>query len=95
MVYVRDLAHITELAMQLMFYASAVFFPIEMIPERFRFIVQYNPIAIYIQSVREALTYQNIVNFKFVIGSLIASILLILIGNIYFKHSVKRVAENF
>lgn len=95
MVYVRDLAHITELGLQLMFYASAVFFPVEMIPEKYRFIVEHNPIAIYIQSVREALTYQNIVNLKFVIGSLIVSVLLIIIGNIYFKHSVKRVAEHF
>ncbi|HQA99159.1 MAG TPA: ABC transporter permease, partial [Candidatus Dojkabacteria bacterium] len=95
MVYVRDLAHITELGLQLMFYASAVFFPVEMIPEKYRFIVEHNPIAIYIQSVREALTYQNIVNLKFVIGSLIVSVLLIIVGNIYFKHSVKRVAEHF
>jgi len=55
MVYVRDLAHIMELVLQLMFYASAVFFPIEFIPEQYRFIVKYNPIAIFIQSVREAL----------------------------------------
>ena len=92
MVYIRDLTHITELGLQLMFYASAVFFPIEMIPERYRFIAEYNPIAIYIQSVREALTYQNIVNLDFVLGSLIFSIILVIIGNIYFKHNVKKVA---
>jgi len=95
MVYVRDLAHITELGLQLMFYASAVFFPIELVPERFRFIVEYNPIAIYIQSVREALTYQNIVNLDIVLGSLVVAILLVLIGCLYFKHNVKRVAEHF
>ena len=67
----------------------------DLIPEKYRFIVEHNPIAIYIQSVREALTYQNIVNLKFVIGSLIVSVLLIIVGNIYFKHSVKRVAEHF
>lgn len=95
MVYVRDLAHITELGLQLMFYASAVFFPIEMVPERYRFIVEYNPIAIYIQSVREALTYQNIVNLDVVLGSLVVAIILVVVGNIYFKHNVKRVAEHF
>jgi ABC-type polysaccharide/polyol phosphate export permease len=95
MVYVRDLAHITELGLQLMFYASAVFFPIELIPERFRFIVEYNPIAIYIQSVREALTYGNIINLNFVLGSLVVAILLVIVGNIYFKKNVKRVAEHF
>ena len=95
MVYVRDLAHITELGLQLMFYASAVFFPVEMVPERYRFIVEYNPIAIYIQAVREALTYGNIVNLDFVIGSLIFAIILVILGSMYFKHNVKRVAEHF
>jgi ABC-2 type transport system permease protein len=95
MVYVRDLAHITELGLQLMFYASAVFFPIELVPERYRFIVEYNPIAIYIQSVREALTYGNIVNLDVVLGSLAVAIILVIVGNIYFKHNVKRVAEHF
>lgn len=95
MVYVRDLAHITELGLQLMFYASAVFFPVEMVPERYRFIVEYNPIAIYIQSVREALTYGSVINLGFVLASLTFSILLVVIGSIYFKHNVKRVAEHF
>jgi len=95
MVYVRDLTHITELLLQLMFYASAVFFPIELVPERFRFIVEYNPIAIYIQTVREALTHRNIINMNFVLGSLLVAILLVIIGNLYFKHNVKRIAEHF
>jgi ABC-2 type transport system permease protein len=95
MVYVRDLAHIMELVLQLMFYASAVFFPIEMIPEEYQFIVKYNPVAIYIQSVREALTHQNIVNLNFVLGSLLVSILLVIIGSLYFKRKILRVAEHF
>ncbi|KUK76368.1 MAG: Polysaccharide ABC superfamily ATP binding cassette transporter permease, partial [candidate division WS6 bacterium 34_10] len=95
MVYIRDLTHITELVLQLMFYASAVFFPIELIPEKYRFIVRYNPIAIFIQSVREALTNQNIVNLEFVLGSLIFVIILVIVGNIYFKKKVLKVAEHF
>ena len=95
MVHIRDLAHITELGLQLMFYASAVFFPIEMIPERFQFIVRYNPVAIYIQSVREVLAYQNITHLKFVVGSFLLSLLLVLLGSIYFKHNIKRIAEHF
>jgi ABC-type polysaccharide/polyol phosphate export permease len=95
MVYVRDLAHIMELVLQLMFYASAVFFPIEMIPEQYRFIVRYNPIALFIQAVREALINNNIMNLKFVFLSLIIAILLIIVGNIYFKKKILKVAENF
>jgi ABC-2 type transport system permease protein len=95
MVYLRDLTHIMELVLQLMFYASAVFFPVELIPEKYRFIVQLNPIAIFIQTVREALTNQNIINLEFVLGSLAVVIVLVIVGNIYFKHKVLKVAEHF
>jgi ABC-type polysaccharide/polyol phosphate export permease len=78
-----------------MFYASAVFFPVELVPERYRFVVEYNPIAIYIQTVREALTHKNIINLDFILISLAVAIVLVLVGRLYFKHSVKRVAEHF
>ncbi len=95
MVHLRDLAHISELLLQLMFYASAVFFPISMIPERYQFIVKYNPIAIYIQSVREALIHQSVTNLSFVLGSLLVSVLLVLIGKWYFKKNILKIAEYF
>ncbi len=57
LVHVRDLQHIMELVLQLLFYASAVFFPVEMIPEKYRFIVYYNPIARFVRAVREALIF--------------------------------------
>ncbi len=95
MVYVRDLAHIMELVLQLMFYASAVFFPVEMIPEKYQFIVKYNPIAIFIQSVREALTHQNIIHLDFVLGALIFSIILVIVGSLYFKKHILKIAEHF
>lgn len=95
MVHVRDLAHISELLLQLLFYASAVFYPVAMIPERYRFIVEYNPVAVYIQSVRNALIYADITHLKFVLGSLIISVLLVLLGRIYFKKNILKIAEYF
>lgn len=95
MVHLRDLAHISELVLQLMFYASAVFFPVAMIPERYQFIVKYNPVALFIQSVREALIHQEIVNLKFVLIALVCSILLVFVGRLYFKKNILKIAEHF
>lgn len=95
MVHIRDLAHIMELVLQLMFYASAVFFPIAMIPEKYRFIVEYNPIAIFIHSVRQALIHQEIVSLRFVLLSLVISILVVILGRIYFKKNILKIAEYF
>jgi len=95
LVHVRDLQHIMELVLQLLFYASAVFFPIEMIPENFRFIVYYNPVARFIKAVREALIYGEITDIKFVLLALVTSLILVVVGSTYFNKHIKKIAEHF
>ncbi len=95
LVYVRDLTHISELVLQLMFYASAVFFPITAIPQRYQFIVKYNPIAIYIQAVRDALILGEVNHWKFVLLSLIISVILVIVGRLYFNKKIVKIAEHF
>ena len=94
-VYVRDLTHISELVLQLLFYASAVFFPIEMVPENYRFIISYNPLAVFIQAVRNALIYGEITHLNFVLASLVVSIVLVFVGRAYFEKHILKVAEHF
>lgn len=95
LVYVRDLTHISELLLQLLFYASAVFFPITAVPQKYQFIVKYNPIAIFIQAVRDALILGQINRWKIVLTSLILSIILVLIGRLYFNKKIVKIAEHF
>jgi len=95
LVHVRDLQHIMELVLQLLFYASAVFFPVEMIPEHYRFIVYYNPVARFVKAVREALIFGEITDLKFVLLALAASVILVILGRLYFNKHIKKVAEHF
>ncbi|GAB4159993.1 MAG: hypothetical protein Fur003_3680 [Candidatus Dojkabacteria bacterium] len=95
LVHIRDLSHIMELVLQLLFYASAVFFPVSLIPERFRFIVHYNPIARFILAVREALISQKITDFNFILGSFAVAVIALIIGRIYFKRNILKIAEYF
>lgn len=95
LVHVRDLQHIMELVLQLLFYASAVFFPVEMIPEKYRFIVYYNPMARFVKAVREALIYGQITDLKFVLAALLGSIVLVFLGRVYFNKHIKKIAEHF
>ena len=84
-----------ELVLQLLFYASAVFFPVEMIPENYRFIVYYNPVARFVKAVREALIFGEITDLKFVLLALAASVILVILGRLYFNKHIKKVAEHF
>jgi ABC-2 type transport system permease protein len=59
-VFYRDLGHIWEIAMQLLIYASAVIYPISLVPARFLPWVLANPVAQIIEDVRRSLVSTKI-----------------------------------
>jgi len=59
-VFYRDLGHIWEIFMQLLIYASAVIFPIGLVPDRFKVWVLANPVAQIIEDVRRSLVSTRI-----------------------------------
>ena len=54
-VFYRDLGHVWEIMLQLLFYASAIVFPFGLVPQRFRLLIAFNPIAQIIEDMRRAL----------------------------------------
>ncbi|HEY8675753.1 MAG TPA: ABC transporter permease [Candidatus Dormibacteraeota bacterium] len=54
-VFYRDLGHVWEILLQLLFYASAIVFPFGLVPQRFRVLMAFNPIAQIIEDMRRAL----------------------------------------
>jgi len=95
LIRVRDLRNIVELLMQLLFYGSAIFYPVEVIPTKVRWMVEINPIYILIHSAREALISGKIVALDKVLVIAVVAVLLLVIGSVYFNKKVKRVAEFF
>lgn len=101
----RDLLHITEIGLQVLFYASAIFFPIDQVPARMTFlfikdipvrgIMQLNPLYILIQAARDAFLLGEITYEKKVLAIFGLSLALLILGRIYFADKVKKVAEYF
>ncbi len=59
-VFYRDIGHIWEILMQLLVYASAVIFPITLVPPRLRGWFLVNPVAQIIEDMRRALVSTRI-----------------------------------
>ena len=51
----RDLGHVWEIMLQLLFYASAILFPFARIPSQYRVLVALNPVAQLLEDMRRAL----------------------------------------
>ncbi len=101
----KDLLHITEISLQLLFYASAIFFPLTLVPEKIsilifqdipaRAILELNPLFIIIRSARDAYILGEINYIPEVLMVFAVGMSLLILGQLFFKNRVKRVAEYF
>src|SRR5262245_1542817 len=56
-VFVRDINYMVTLALQVMFYVTPVFYPLEAIPEPFRTIIRLNPLASIVENFRRIILW--------------------------------------
>lgn len=95
LIRLKDLTHISELLLQLLFYASAVFIPLEAIPQRYHELILLNPLAVYIQAARSAVMYGTIDRPLFVVFSTVTCLFLCVLGFLFFEKQVKKITEYF
>jgi lipopolysaccharide transport system permease protein len=76
-VYIRDVAHITNIFVTVLMFVSAVFFPISALPVKYQMIIRLNPVAEIISESRKVLIFGqppdwNLVGVMFVVGLFVA-----------------------
>lgn len=79
-VFFRDLQHIYSLALVIVMYTSAIFYPADIIPERFMPLIQLNPIFTIIEMFRDALIYQTLPSVASNLFCLVYSLIFICFG---------------
>ena len=96
----RDFSHIWELALQVLFYATPILYPIDLVPERFRIVVMLNPLAQIIQDMRwtvishEVVTSWQILKLPLGLVPVIIVGLVFFLGLLFFNYSAKNFAED-
>lgn len=94
-VKIRDLKNIFEIFIQLGYYLVPIFYPITIIPESYRPIIELNPLTIIIQSIRSAIIDGQIINLKSNIIIGLATLVLLALGTVFFNKNIKRIAEYY
>ncbi len=92
-VYFRDLQHFIGVFLQLLFYGTPIVYSIETIPERFRWILNLNPMTHIIEGYRDIFYYQQMPNINSVFIIIAVGILVTIIGYALFNKLQKRFAE--
>nr|WP_295382568.1 ABC transporter permease [Pseudoxanthomonas sp.] len=76
-VYLRDVAQTVGIIIMVMMYTSPLFFPVEVMPEKFRSWLYFNPLTLLMTEGRKLLIWGEVPNFKsislYLIGACAAS----------------------
>lgn len=76
----RDLQVLLGFFMQLWMYASCVVYPLKVVPEKYRWIYDFNPVVFVIESFRFALMGEGTVTFLQVAISAVISLVVLVLG---------------
>ena len=92
-VYVRDIEYIVQFFINLLFYATPIIYNVEMLPDKFRQLLMFNPMAHFINQYRNIFYYKAMPDFLSMLFMLCLSIIMLVIGYCIFKKLEKGFAE--
>ncbi len=75
--FIPDFQHILMTVLHLAFFVSGVIYDLDMLPERYRSVLELNPMAVIINQTREVLMYNNTPDFAALALPLIIGMLLL------------------
>lgn len=92
-VYIRDAEYIIAFFVNMLFYATPVLYSATLFPDKYRAILNLNPMTTIINSYRDIFYYQTMPNLSALLMVLGCSLILLIIGINVFKKLEKKFAE--
>lgn len=92
-VYFRDITAIMPLVMMIWLYLTPVIYPLEAIPQKYRYFAMLNPLTGIIESFRRIILLNQPPDFAALVFSAIITFLLLILGYLIFKKLEKGFAD--
>lgn len=89
--YFRDIEYLYNIFTMLLMYASALFYPVDIIPEALRQYIYLNPLYLLIEQFRDIMMYNNLPNIMSVINTSLFALIVLVIGIIIFTKYQKKI----
>jgi ABC-2 type transport system permease protein len=90
-VFFSDVVELVGVVLVLLMYLTPIFYPMSIVPERFRWLVRYNPIRSVLEVFRDPIYYGKIPPLPHVTVTLVIALLALLIGAYAFRKSSDRI----
>ena len=88
-VYVRDTSYAVQVVLQILFFMTPIFYPIQAIPEKYRWPLQMNPLTILIDEARKIFIYGQLPDWKFLAMAFLVSLIVFQLGLTWFTTTKK------
>ena len=92
-VYIRDTSYIVQVLLQILFFITPIFYPVEAVPEKFRVILQSNPLTIIIEEARKVFLYGSLPDWNFLGIAFLISLVVLQLGFAFFYKTQKGFAD--
>ena len=89
--YFRDIEYLYNIFIMLLMYASALFYPVDIIPESFRQYLYLNPVFLLIDQFRDIIMYNTLPNITNIIGTSLFAFIMLIMGILIFKKYQKKI----
>lgn len=86
-VYVRDIGQITGIFTTALLFLSCVFYPLSSLPEKYQYLMKFNPLAYIIEQSRNTLIFGRIPSFWQWAVYVAASVVVAWLGFAWFQHT--------
>ena len=90
----RDIQYLLNMIILLWMYGTPIFYPADLVPSKYRFLIQLNPIAVIINAYRQTILGNGAPSYSSLLIALILSLITLIIGLSYFKSREKIFADN-
>lgn len=90
----RDIQYVLSLLITLWLYMTPIIYPADLVPDRYRFIFQLNPMAVIVNAYRQSVLSDVQPNLVSLSVALVVSTAVLLLGYWYFKSREKIFADN-
>jgi ABC-type polysaccharide/polyol phosphate export permease len=84
-VYYRDVAHILQILLQILFYISPIIFSIDFFPEKYRWLLKLNPLVYFLNGFRMSVYYGQLPRWTSVAASFVCAFISLALGLAVFR----------
>ena len=92
-VYVRDTSYVVQVVLQILFFMTPIFYPIQAVPERFRWPLRLNPLTLLIEEARKVFIYGQLPDWRFLGAAFLISLAVMQLGFVWFSRTKKGFAD--